>query len=185
MAVKIIIEIILGLILAGVSSAFWNCVKSPKILGKLLGDYNELKKFYHHLGKEKIEQGGKNFPDENAKPANNSLWFQTIIVSWIKASVSALDKTRNMLLVVILGILIGSYFLGYIFLFINLALFFITMFPKDKIYSSALANLFQDIHVLMTNVYKWNKVDHLECERFCNMEQPRILKNVYRVVTEE
>jgi len=88
-----------------------------------------------------------------------------------------------MLLVAIIGIFIGSYFLRNIFLLINVVLFFIMFFPS--ISASAQNNIFSDIHTIMLNVYKWNKVNHAECERFCNTEQPRILKNIYKVVTEE
>lgn len=178
MTIKIIIEIILGFVLLGVSSAFWNCVKSPKFLAKLLGDYAELKKFYNHLGVEKIEQ-----ESEKVAPINEKLGFSTNIVLWMKASISALDRTRNMLAVVIIGILIGSYFLGNIFLFINIALFIVMAFLG--IAASAQNNIFSDIHTMMLNVYKWDKVNHSECEHFCNVEQPRILKNIYRVVTEK
>ena len=175
MIIKIIIEIVLGFILMGIGSAFWNCVKSPKFLAKILGDYDELKKFFHHLGKEKIKQESEFVDPEIGYSANIALW--------IKASISALDKTRNMLLVVIIAILIGSYFLGNVFLFINIALFIFVAFPN--ISASAKNNIFYDIHTVMLNVYKWNKVDHNECEHFCNVEQPRTLKNIYRVVTEE
>lgn len=175
MTIKIIIEIILGFILLVVSSGFWNCVKSPKFLAKTLGDYDELKKFFHHLGKEKIKQ--------ESEVVDPKVGFSANIVLWIKASISALDKTRNMLLVAIIGIFIGSYFLGNIFLLINVVLFFIMFFPG--ISASAQNNIFSDIHTIMLNVYKWNKVNHAECEHFCNTEQPRILKNIYKVVTEE
>ncbi|MCX5749035.1 MAG: hypothetical protein NTZ10_02145 [Candidatus Saganbacteria bacterium] len=175
MIIKVIVEIILGFILLGVSSAFWNCVKSPKFLANVLGDYDELKRFFHHLGKENIKH--------ESEVVDPKIGFSANIVLWIKASLSALDKTRNMLLVVIIGIFIGSYFLGNIFLLINAVLFFIMAFPS--ISAAAKNNIITDIHTIMLNVYKWNKVNHAECERFCNLEQPRIMKNIYRVVTEE
>ncbi len=175
MVIKIIIEIILGFILLIVSSGFWNCVKSPKFLAKLLGDYDELKKFFHHLGKEKIKQ--------KSEIVDPKIVFSVNIALWIKASVSALDKTRNMSLVVIVGIFIGSYFIGNIFLLINIVLFFIMAF--SNISASAQNNIFSDIHTIMLNVYKWDKVNRAECEHFCNTEQPRIFKNIYKVVTEE
>ena len=178
MIIKIIIEIILGFILLAASSGFWNCVKSPKFFAKTLGDYDELKKFFHHLEKEKIKQ-----ESEKVTPVNEKLGFSTNIVLWIEASISALDKTRNMLAVVIIGILVVSYFLGNIFLLINVVLFVIVAF--QGISASAQNNIFFDIFKIMLNVYKWNKVNKDECEHFCNIEQPRILRNIYKVVTEE
>jgi hypothetical protein len=182
MITKIVVEIVLGFILLSISFAFWNCVKSPKFLAKILGDYEELKRFYHYLGKEKIELESKKIEplpfDENP-----NIGFQVNIALWIKASISALDKTRNMLFVAILGILIGSYFLGNAFLLINVLFFIVMAFPN--ISASAKNNIITDIHVLMVNVCKWNKIDHNECERFCNLEQPKILKNIYTIVTEE
>jgi|WetSurMetagenome_2_1015567.scaffolds.fasta_scaffold10665_4 hypothetical protein len=175
MIIKVIIEIILGVVLLCVSSSFWNCVKSPKFLAKILGDYDELKKFCHHIGKEKIEQ--------ESEKVNPQIGYSASIALWIKASISALDKTRNMLLVITIGILIGSYFLGNIFLFINIALFVLMAFPS--ISAPAQNNIFSDIHTIMVNVYKWDKVNRAECEHFCNFEQPRFLKNIYKAVTEE
>ncbi len=176
--IKIIIEIILGFILLLVSYSFWNCIKSPKFLAKTLGDYDELKKFFYHLGKEKIEQ-----ESEKINPIDNKFGFPANIALWIKASISAFDKTRNVLLIVVIGIFIGSYFLGYIFLLINAALFFMMAFPS--ISASAKNNVITDIHTIMLNIYKWNKINRVECEHFCNTEQPKILKNIYKVITEE
>jgi hypothetical protein len=175
MVIKIIVEIVLGYILLCISSGFWNCVKSPKFLANTLGNYDELKRFFQHLGKEKIKQ--------ESEVVDPKIGFSANIALWIKASVSALDKTRNMSLIVIIGIFIVSYFIGNIFLLINIALFFVMAFPN--ISASAKNNIFSDIHTIMLNVYKWNNVNRAECEHFCNTEQPRILRNIYKVVTEE
>lgn len=175
MAIKIVSEVVLGLVLLAISSSFWNCVKSPKFLMTTLGDYQELKKFFHHLSKERIVQESEKVDPQIGYSANIALC--------IKSSVSALDQTRNMLLLVIIGIFVGSYFLGTKFLFINFGLFVVAAFPR--ISAPAQNNIFSDIHTIMLNVYKWNKVDHSECEHFCNIERPRYLRSVYRVITEE
>lgn len=175
MVIKIIIEIILGFILLCISSGFWNCVKSPKLLAKTLGNYDELKRVFHHLGKETLKQ--------ESEVVDATIGFSANIALWINASVSALDKTRNMSLLVIIGIFVGSYFIGNMFLLINVALFVIMAFPS--ISASAQNSIFSDIHTIMLNVYKWNNVNRAECEHFCNTEQPRLLKNIYKVVTEE
>ena len=175
MVIKIIIEIILGFILLMVGPCFWDCVKSPKFLAKTLGDYDALRKFFHHLGKEKIKELSENI--------DTKIGFSMDIALWIKASVSTLAKTRNKLLAVIIGIFIGSYFLGNIFLLINIVLFFTMVFLS--ISKPAKNNIFFDIYTIMLNVDKWNKVNRAECEHFCNVEQPRILKNIYKIVTEE
>lgn len=175
MLIKITAEIILGFILLVASSGFWNCVKSPRFLGKTLGDYGELRKFYHFLGRDRIKQ--------ESGVVDPHFGFSVNIIIWIKASMSALDKMRNMLLIIIIGICIGSYFLGNIFLSINIVLFFGMAF--SGISDSAQNNVFADIHTIMLNVHKWNEVNQAECEHFCNTERPKILKNIYRVVTEE
>ena len=172
MIIKIIIEIVLGVILLVISSGFWNCVKSPKFLAKTLSNYEELKKFFDNFVKDKIEQ--------ESDVVDPKIGFSSNIILWMKASMAALDRTRNIMLFFIIVILIGSYFLGIVFLLINIALFFLMAFPS--IAASAQNNILSDIHTIMLNVYKWNKVNHGECEHFCNIEQPRILKNIYKII---
>ncbi|MGI0060306.1 MAG: hypothetical protein ACREBJ_11125, partial [Nitrosotalea sp.] len=184
MIAKIVLEIILALVTLSIGSLFWNCVKSPIILGRLFTDYTEIKKLSQYLGKEKIINN-PNLLNKGIVFGNDSLWFQTSIASWIKASVSTLDKIRNVLFLLAALVLILSFFLNHTFLIINLILFLVTLLPANKIHKSALANLFQDIHVLMTHVYRWNIIDQSSCKSFCNIEQPRFLKNIYRVVVEE
>ena len=175
MIFKVISEIIISYALLTLSSGFWNCIKSPKYLAITLGDYEFLKKMYHTLGKETIKQ--------ESDKLNPKVGYSLNIVFWIKASISALDQTRNTLLILIIGILIGSGYLGMIFFFINVSLFFLMCFRP--IISSAKTNILSDVRMIMLNVYKWNESDHNECKIFCNEEQPRMLKNIYKIISEE
>ena len=179
MIIKIIIEIILCIILLGISATFWDCIKSIKFMANFFRDYEELKRVYQYY-KEKIIKGSTEI-----KPLpiseNPNIGFEYNVVLLIQSSITTLDKTRNMLLVFIVGIFIGSYFLGNVFLFINIGMFIIMAFRG--ISASAKNNIVSDIYAIMLNVYKWNMTDPSECEKSCNTNWK--LKNIYRVITEE
>jgi len=178
---KIIVEIILGFISLTMSYAFWNCAKSPRFCAKVMNDYEELKKIYNHVGTEKFKSEG-----EKIKPiiGNSSIGYSGNIAMLLEAGLQALDKTRNMLLVVIILLFIGSYyFLGGIFLTIEIILFIIVAFPE--ISASAKNNVATDIQGVMLNIYKWDQVNPEECKQFFNQEQKKYLENIYRVVVEK
>jgi hypothetical protein len=165
----------LGVGLITLSSGLWNCIKSKAFFRTILLDYDELKKFYKFLGKQKLE--------EESKKLNPKLGYAVNMELWIKSSTGALDQTRNGLFVIILCIIIGSYFLGHIFCLINIVLFVaMSFFP---IVPSAKDNIISDVHVLMLNVYKWHKENLEECAKYCMVEQPEIFHKIYKVIIDE
>lgn len=174
LVVKIIVEIVLGFITLTLGSGFWNCVKSPKFLGNVLEDYDELKKYYLYVGKDSITK--------DSDKIEQKVPFSVMIGLWIKASFSALDKTKYMLFLVITAIFVGSYFLMPLCLLINIVLFFLMAYPD--ISSSAKNNMMQDVRVMLVNIHKWNKINPQECKNFCTVEQPKMLKNIYRLTVE-
>src|SRR3990172_3656554 len=175
MVLKIIIEVVLGIILISLSSSFWACIKSQKYLGKALSDYNELKKYFNFIGSEKIYQESQNVQPILGSYSNN-------MATWMKASFSALDKTRNMMLFFSIIVILASYFLGIEFLLINIVVFFLLSF--SPLPASAKNNMISDVHTMFLNIYKWNSVEPVECKRFCTSEQSRIFKNVYNIILE-
>jgi len=175
MTINIIIEIVLAFILLLVAPPFWDCIKSKQFFRTALSSYEVLKKYYNFIGKEKIKEESKVVDPKVGFPAN--------ILFIMQVSDSSLDKTRNLLLMGVLVILIASYFFGFTFLIINVAIFF--GMSLKKISAAAINNIYSDVHSLILNVYKWNQVDNIECKHFCTIETPRVLENIYRLITEE
>lgn len=178
---KIIIEIILGFVSLIMSYAFWNCVKSPKFFIRVANDFEELKKIYDHFGADQIRS-----ESEKVRPmiGDSSMGYSGNIAIWLQASLKALDKTRNMLLVITALLFVGSfYFLGGVFLTIEIILFIMMAFPE--ISPSAKNNMVSDIQTIMLNVHKWNRVNPEECKQFCANERRLYLSNIYRVVVEK
>ena len=175
MILRIVIEVILGILLLTFASSFWACVKSPRFLGRVLADYDQLKAFFDFLGVDKICQ-----ESQVVEPILGS--FPANIATWMKASFAALNKARNMTLFLSVVIILITLLLGIEYLLINTAIFCLAaLYPMP---ASAKNNMFSDIHTIILNVYKWNSVEEEECKAFCNGEQPRILKNIYRLVSE-
>src|ERR1035437_9411397 len=118
MILKLIIEIILGIVLLTPSTSFWACVKSPNFLGRILADYDELKRFFDFLGVDKIHQ-----ESQHIQPIRGS--YSANIATWMKASFTALDKARNMTLFFSVVIILIGLLLGIEFVLINTAIFFL------------------------------------------------------------
>lgn len=175
MIITIVIEVVLAILLLTASASFWACIKSPKFLGHVLSEYGELKKFLNFLDKDTIHRESQDIQPVLGSYSNN-------IATWMKASFYALDKARNMTALVSAAIIIVSYFLGLEFLLINVALFFLVSLAP--IPASAQKNMFSDLHIMIVTIYKWNSVDPEQCRQFCTTEQPRMLKNIYCLVTE-
>jgi hypothetical protein len=162
------------MILLGISYAFWNCAKSPRALGKLLGDYNRLKAIYLACRTD---------VERDSQTVDPLVGYPKDIMIIFKASVTALERTRNMVLVPTIGLLIGSYFLGSIFLLVNIGIFFVMAFPGLS--GSSVKNLLSDVYAIMLRVHKWRRVNDAACEDFCVREQPRILQAIYRVLQDD
>jgi len=171
---KIIIEILLALVSLILSSGFWNCIKSPGFLKRVVDNYDIVKKLYQSIDKD-------NLPKEAQVVNNQDAPYPVKIAMWIKSSSSALSKTRNVLFVIIIGIVYVSYFLGLWAFFINLFLIACPAFMP--IVSSAQNNIIADVKVVLLNVYYWHQKQPKECEEFCTKEA-HVLKTIYRVVAE-
>jgi hypothetical protein len=172
---KIIVEIVVALVLIALGTSFWSCVKSPRFMARTLADYDGLKTIFSFLDAEKIREETQNMEPVFGSYSNN-------IAMWLKSSISALDKTRNILLFFIVVIVAATYFLGTTFIIINIAIFL--LLALAPIATSAQNNILSDVHTVLKNVYKWNAEDPVACKNFCTTEQPRILGNIYRLASE-
>ena len=175
MVVKIIIEVVGAIVLISLSWSFWQCVHSPKYLGRMLSDYNQMKRIYEFFGTDTIRAEG-----EKLQPVLGS--YSANVATWMKSSLSALDTARNTTLFFLVLIIFLSYFLGVRFLLINVGIFFVSSsLPMSE---AAKRNMMTDIRMIIINVYKWYSVEPDDCRHFCSTVQPRMFKNIYTLVSE-
>lgn len=175
---KIIIEIIAGLIVLVLGNIFWSSLKSPNYLRKVMADYEALTKYIKFISKDKLIQAA----DEVQPIDTQKLTYEDIIRYRLLASFKALYKTRIIFLIIIVLTLIGSYFLIWYFILINLGLFIIMSF--NKISSSAENEVFNDVQVVILNLYRWHKIEPEKCKEFC-MEKRPTFKIIYTAVVNE
>ncbi|MDD5361015.1 MAG: hypothetical protein PHN88_02715 [Ignavibacteria bacterium] len=169
---KIIIEIVLVLSVVGTGINFWLCQKSPKFLGDTLLNYIQIKTLYT-LAKDNISSSNMESPPYG---------YELNIITWIRASVKTLDKVRNWLFVIIIIFGVISFLLGIVYWLIVCFAFFLSSFVKVS--GSSARNIYDDILTIMNNVYHWNKENPEECKEHCMEKEPRMLKNIYMVITE-
>ena len=176
---KIVIEVIAGIVILVLGNIFWSCIKTPKYLADVLSDYDELRKYVIFATKEKLIE----LAEFNTKAFDPSIIsFESIISSLLTISNEKRIKTRTLVTIFIFLILIGSIFLQWYFVLINIGLFLII--GLNGIASFEINNVFSDIHSIILAVYRWNKTDHVKCEEFCTVTNPRFLK-IFRLVTTE
>lgn len=175
MILKVVIEVVVGILLINLSWSFWQCVHSPKFLGDTLSNYNQMRRIFDSLGIENIRA-----ESEKLQPVLGSYYVN--MATWMKASLAVLDKARNTTLLVAVVIIFLSYLLGVVSALVNVGIFFLaSQLPMSD---AAKRNMMTDIRKVIVNVYKWNSVAPDECKHFCTAEQPRMFKNLHTLVLE-
>lgn len=155
----IAIEVVLGALTFAVGVNFWAIVKSPSHFARLLGDRNELAKILAFFGPGLDEQA------EGVKPVFGS--FADNISVFRRAHFGALATTRNMLVVVLVALCVGSELLGITYLVINLGLFLLpAVFPLP---GSAVDNNVGHVREVAVNLLKWHRQDPDACAAYCGL----------------
>lgn len=171
---KIVIEIIFGVILQALGSSFWSCAKYLRFRERLLMTYDTLKTTVSSDDKKTIEQESKNL-----QLAGRS--YGDTMQSTLEQGKQAQVKRMALLSLPTIAILAGSYFLGSLFLTINLSFFFIlAVFPLKAAIRTA---VFGELLKLSLIVYRWNKENADACKKFCTEERP-VFQNLHKVITE-
>jgi hypothetical protein len=168
---KIPLEILLAIVLLTIGSSFWSILKSRGHLHHLLTNETELKRLLDFWTPSQIIQEGRDI-----KPVFGS--FLQNIHLFEKAHFAALNKTRNLTLIVAVILMAVSYVMGLPYVIASLAAFILRSFAP--IADSAKNNKATHVHTVILNVYKWNQTDPEECSRYC--EQDPGLKQPYRMV---
>ncbi len=171
---KVILEILLGIILLVIGSSVWAIIKSPRDFRRTLRDPNRLSNFFESYDQTKFLEEA-----EKIKPISGS-YIQNIAL-FGRAHFGALSQTRNLLLLLAIAVIGGSYFLGLIYLVINLALF---LLPAGfDIPASAKNYNLTHVYTVAVNLAKWNIEDRTNCADYCTHAEP-ILAQVYRLIDE-
>jgi hypothetical protein len=174
MYLKIVIELVLAVALQMTGSAFWSCVKSLKFRQSILADPEAIKKILSTVDKDQFRQESKKIQPIGKTYADN---IDLVLSTGGKLQ----NKTRNILLIPIVAIFIGSNYLGESFVILNSCLFFVLSW--FRISATVQKNVFSDVLGVCLNINKWNSVNAEECEKFCNQERP-VFKYAYKVVSE-
>lgn len=98
-------EILLAILLFTIGSGFWATLKSRGHLRNVLADETELKRFLDFLTPAKIVEEGRDIKPMFESYLNNIQFFE-------RAHFAALDKTRNLTVMVALILMVISYFIG-------------------------------------------------------------------------
>ena len=147
---RIILETFLVVILVFASANFWACAKAPSHLRRLLNDPDELNRLIEHIGLNKLLESALAI-----EPVFGS--YEANINAWNTSHFRSLSQTRNLLGILVLAVLGGSWFLGDWYLAAN-AMIFALMALMD-IPSSAKNNNLKHLPSIMLNLIKWLSED--------------------------
>ena len=161
---KYILEAVFVVVLLGLGSSFWSLLKAPAHLRSVLKDKTELRAFLNFLGEEKVIEEA-----EAVEPVFGS--FAGNIEFWHKAHFLSLRRSWTTIIVLCLGVLAATYFIGLRYLAANIILFFaLSLVP---ILASAKDHNITHIHTILVNVMKWQSVDPEGCSHYCRELDPQ------------
>lgn len=169
---KIIIELLLAIITLFLGINLWALIKSPSHLRYTISDRIILKEFLNFIGSDKFINEAKNI-----QPTLGD--YKIFIEIWDNSHIKSLSKTRNLLLIPYIIVLIISGYIGIVYLIINILISLLLYF--QNINSYAKNNNMKHIHTIMLNIYKWNTEDKLGCENYCTFVHPEYLQ-LYKII---
>ena len=164
-------EVIVAISMFVLGLYFWNCVKARKFLAQLLANESKLKEIITAKGKAAIVREA-----EHLEPPYD-VYGEKIDVA-LRSGIKSIDKTSNILLVVIIGLVVASYFMGSNYLIINdciaLATYFFPIRTVDK------NRVIAGVQSAALYIYKWNMMDSRKCKKYCTEKDD--LKALCRIV---
>lgn len=172
---KIIAEMLLGILSLWAGLAFWGVIRKRKYLREKLSDEKFLNEW---LGRENTKQ----VFSQLASKIEPTVDFATNLKLVVQSDKYADRKLLQYGAVGILGILIASFFTDYWFIEINLFLFSIAWpFSFNRHNSGAAKSALTTIAQLGAILFKWNEQDKSDCKEFIN--QAKTLQKLYDAVT--
>jgi hypothetical protein len=169
----ILLEMVfLGVILfAGVS--FWQCLKAPKHLRSVLADPKELKRVIDHY------KYGDLVAESNKLTAPPFGTYGDTIIIWDASHYKSLSSTRNLLFLVVFGILAASLGLGAWYFAGNLTVF--VLLGLGGLSAAAKNNNVNHLPTIIMNLIQWRRHDEPGCEEFCHRRHPEY-RNLYDIL---
>ncbi len=172
---KYLLEVALALTMMGFAASFWSLGKAPGHLRRLLSDREEIREVVQLLRARGLVADSAAIEPSFGSFADNIRLFET-------AHLIGFRQSRFIVAGLAAAILVGSYFMGHVYLLINLALFALpAMFPPV---ASAKNQNVTHLHTVMLNLLKWRAVEPAEVARYCQEEKPGFA-TLYSVLGEE
>ena len=176
---NIAIEIVLSIIVIFIGINVGNIYKRNKLIRKTMQDDIKLNKLIKSMysdgvfnaAPEEISITGRFYTDN----------YLINIMNEIQSSKVALDKARNMLLIGLIIILAVSYYIGNIYIIINLMLFIIIALITP-LGESAIKNAYLDVRSISWNLYHFYREQPKECEAF--IKEAYSLEKVFKAIKE-
>jgi len=157
MIARIAVEIVLGLITFFAGGLFWQLRKRARFLAGAIRSEPLLNEF---ISRETLQSASPMVTPFAEKKLTYALNVQLVV----DADAASQRRTMCILVLILTAAFVGSYFLGIIYLAINVALFFIS--ALSPISPSARSNALQHILALALILYRWRAENPLECDEW-------------------
>ena len=167
-------EFIILAVMGGLGLAFWSIYKAPKHLSRILTDEEELKKLLvGESGELMINkfEAGSHLPGEH---------FIGKIDAILKSCRTDYAKLRNICFIVAILLIGASFFLGKIYLALNILVF--CFLSRIDVVEPVQKKLKNDIISIATGIKKWDIINEAECREYCNARPE--LKLLHKIATE-
>jgi hypothetical protein len=172
---KYLIEAILVVMLIFLAANFWPLVKVPGHLWRLLSDRDELRRIVEFLKSQGLAAEVPAIKPVFGSYADNIRVFET-------AHIATFRRTSIMVAGFAVAILVGTYFLGYVYLAVGVAFFILpAAFP---LVASARDQNATHLHTVILNLLKWRTVEPEGVARYCEEERPEFA-TLYSVLGDE
>jgi hypothetical protein len=147
LVVRIGIEIVFVLVLNFSAMGFWQSVATRRVFSKSLADQDFLDRVISALNDEKpFTERARDLRMLQGGWANN-------LAAVLQVQTESLSRARSLHLIIALAVLIGSYFLGIVYLCINVGIFFLLgLFGRTR---SSVRIAYRDTVALAVILYRW------------------------------
>jgi hypothetical protein len=161
MLAAIIIEIVLALIVLFAGGLFWQLRKRARFLAAAIRSDDLLR---HLITREALEKESPDLaPFAEKKLPTYALHVQIVV----DADRLSQNRTTLIFAALIVAALVGSYFLGWTYPLINIALFCLSAF--SPLSPSARSNAFQHIFSLALILKQWRAENPQECDQWVQL----------------
>lgn len=171
---NIIFEIIFAVVILLLGRHLWDCYKRDKFLGQVIVDESFLT---GSISRNLLEL--ENPPPKIALFVDRSpLGYSFNVEAHLKADRIALRRVKTICIVVLITVVIASYYMGASYLVANIFLLLLIGFAPVS--EQAKASALEHVLIVAIILHKWHRENPEECEVF--VEEARVLRLLYNVV---